>query len=111
MLLARYKMALNTTHKDLRTAVESATMVVALNEELTDKLAASEKKLKRVQEERQNAVTKLQEKLEEIKALRAAPTGKESKWIQEENVLLRSTVKSLHENVDQHCQEISILED
>ena len=43
-LLAKYKMALDMAYEDLRTAVASAMTVVALNEELTTKLEASERK-------------------------------------------------------------------
>ncbi len=67
VLLARYKMALDTAQEDLRTVASSAATVVSLNEELTDKVENLERILKKVQEERQNAITKLQEKLEEIK--------------------------------------------
>ena len=111
VLLAKYKMALDTAHEDLRTAASSAVTVVSLNEELTAKVVNLENKLKKVQEERQNAITKLQEKLEEIKTLWSTTTDEESIQLQEENIILKSTVDTLQENIEQYCQEISNLEE
>ncbi len=110
-LLAKYKMALDTAQEDLRTAASSAVTVMSLNEELTAKVVNLEKKLKKVQEERQNAIIKLQEKLEESKTSQAITTDEESTQLQEENTILKSIVDTLQENIEQYYQEISTLEE
>ncbi len=51
---------------------------MSLNKDLTAKVESLEKKLKKVQAERQNAIMKLQEKLEEIKTSWHMTTDKES---------------------------------
>ncbi len=71
-------MVIDTTQEDMRTAATSAATMISLNEELADKVEKLERELKKVQEERHNAITQLQEKLEEIKTSCTTLTDEES---------------------------------